>query len=147
MALAEDIRDWLRGDKCRCIEVVPCRVKLLGMNYVGCHYTQVRSEGNSPVEIIKRSIYVAGSLPPKFIKRHRQVFTLEGDKRPWFIAGYYPDFAKGKQGDLKVDFYEYHPFGHNFILSPWTAEGKIEDGERFPYHYSPLVVEDMRHLL
>jgi hypothetical protein len=47
------------------------------------------------------------------------VYLMPGDKRDWFVAGFIDP--------VPAHYSTFHPFGANFILSPWDeTHGKID---------------------
>lgn len=124
-----DLQKWLE-DKCKCYSVQPCTVVVDRYVFEACRYTQMLVGGTEPREMI----YCIGQCPAH--RRKLVCYTLANDTREWYVAGY----ADPRQ-PIKPEHKEYNPFGHNFLLSPWTANGKIDDGERYVYQRIPLSVQ------
>lgn len=121
--------DWLI--KCKCENVIPVAIEIGGKHsFDGCYYTQNDSQ----------KIYVAG-LWPKF-RRVRVALTVTEDSvigkgHEWYRVGWWNQAEDAiRLSAEKVA--EYHPFGSNFMIGPWTHSDAIDKYERFQYLRIPL---------
>ncbi len=126
------------------------KVKIGDQVYTACSYKQERQPlpgaTNQNVDV-HEAIYVKGGLPKAWLKRRKTCFTIEGDKREWYIASYYPDYKAGKQLPFNPEpqFAEHHPYGPTFILCPWDVPSgeKIDSYEYKPYDRVAVKVEQV----
>lgn len=64
------------------------------------------------------SYTVVGGLPKH--KRKKVVYKIEGEKREWYLAGYYDSDEPNM----------FNPVGRTFSLHPWDVSGRLDDGEK-----------------
>ena len=137
MTTPHEIADYLASLP-RVHSVIPESVEISGKVYPACRYQQTmttpehsaawnRGERN----YVQEMIYVVGMLPA--VKRNGNVaFTMPGDSRDWYVAGYYGAVKARKQATMPPA--EFHPFGNSFLLAPWdVVDSKIDTYERHPY--------------
>ena len=124
--------------------VRPVKLVIDGIGYLNaCRYEQacMAPEGcRNPGPYTREVIYVVGMLPKCKIKRNSVCFTLEGDKREWYIAGYAGTTQGVGSYQEKVPPGEYNPFGNNFLLMPWEQAEKIDQYERYTYKRVPMTI-------
>ena len=113
-------------NKCGMQNIQPVTVKINGKTYQAAKYTNKTGHGED--------IYCVGFLPPVYLRSSHVCFTIPGDKRDWYIASYFP-ISKNRCQPLPQDIDpEYHPFGPNFMLTPWTVkDSQIDSYEKAPY--------------
>lgn len=86
----------------------------------------------------REMIYCVGNLPSAKV-RGNVAFTIAGDTRDWYVAGYYGNVTARKQ-EIKGPN-EFHPFGNSFMLAPWDiADSKIDTYARTPYKRVPATL-------
>lgn len=122
--------NWL--EECGMKNVQPMRVRIKNATYEAAAYI------NPYIGEGREFIYCLGQLPYCYRRKQSTCFTREGDPREWYICGYYPWMKSGKQ--IPSDSQnQYQPFGANFWLAPWEADGRIDDFE--PTQYDRVVME------
>lgn len=99
----------------------PVSVVLQNVTYYGALYPQYIK--NTP------SLYLLGRKPEIKVKgktKKNVCFKIPNDDADWYIAGYTDTESVIKK--------EFHPFGHNFVISRWYIPPAYEDGRSNPYH-------------
>lgn len=104
------LKDWL--ESCGAADVAPLTVAINGVRYEAARY---RQNGEK--------IYLIGEIPPSYLRR-RSLYLFPGDARDWYVASY------TTEASLEEPFARCHPFGHTFILAPWTHETPIDKYDR-----------------
>lgn len=90
-------------------DVTPATVTIGTQTWNGAFFTQRGRQG----------CYLVGALPKSFIK-HKAYYRMPDDDRDWYVGLYYDGYDKN----------QYHPFGANCILMPWTSPTRIDEYER-----------------
>jgi hypothetical protein len=131
------------------LESRPVKVTIKNKVYDNaCYY---RREFNAPEgcrnpgPYVQEFFYVVGVLPK--CEDRNVCYTLEGDKREWYLAGGAYGIKKSdRRKPLPVS--EYNPFGNFYQLSPWddtfpeSSKGeKIDHYEPKPYSRVVLTIE------
>jgi hypothetical protein len=132
---------WLT--KCNCHDLKKVRVTIGKQSWTGVEYKQTMHYEASMMACThgkktpkdtwtRHNIYLPGDLPTG---HHKVKACFPYQDRDWYVATYIESKAiKGFDG--------YHPFGPNFIISPWDIpDSKIDDGERKPYKRIPTQIE------
>jgi hypothetical protein len=143
-------------------EATPCTVIIRGGHYPAARYvtktpidpgTQAYARGERIAT--NEMIYCAGPIPAvnrrgnvafRMVMPHKP--ASEQDARDWFLASYYPAH-KGRKPQSPPspdsEFARYHPFGWNFLLSPWVEVNgvKIDSYARVPYNRYDMTVTDV----
>jgi hypothetical protein len=135
-----DVVSYLTGIKnAHIVSCVPVTVTIKGKVYPAARYierldtpvnTRAWNEGERTDE--REMVYCVGPLPA--CKVHGNVaFTVEGETNEYYVASYSGRVHNRKQ-EYVAPGKEYHPFGNDFILTPWTVPGqKIDTYARVPY--------------
>lgn len=127
--------DWLQGLP-TVLQAEPVTVVLNGAEYEAARYRkQLRPPPGSKSEepYITDAVYVLGKKP-RFQRPNQTCFQVTGDQRDWLVACYW-------EGGIT----EFQPFGPNFIIKPWDADGKIDSHE--PKEYTRIQIEIREHVL
>ena len=134
------LKQWLEA--LNCTDVQNVRVTINGQSWEGCRYKQhlqysqgmdcvSRGEKKAGEYYIREKIYLIGKKPEFFKKACFPFGEFE-----WYCAAYITE--------IKEPFKHAHPFGVNFLLSPWDlACSKVDDGEPKSYTRYPMTVEEI----
>ena len=134
------VAKWL--EKCGCENIQPVRVTIRGTTYNGARYADPKQPH------VKDAFYLIGEQPKRRVKRpNKTCFQFNG--ADWYVAGYWDGHGADSvvfdaSGNL-VDYDQYHPFGRNFILMPWSVPSgePIDYYEQKPYDRFPMTVEEV----
>jgi hypothetical protein len=134
MSVVNNLTEWL-SSLSHVVRATGGSLDINGRLYPAVEYFQKYKgpEGcRNPEERIERFIYVLGRYVPRkapFSRRGESVLALQGEPEEWYVACH----ADAKRAILP-EHRRYAPFGHFFIVCPWSAEfGKIDTGKRKPY--------------
>lgn len=140
--IARLVAGWLSDmgpDRVR--DAVPVRVTIKDEVFYGARYTWVghytedmmactRGDKNPGEEYVHENLYLIGKLPSSYkLKRlwrgsaelcQKIVYRLPGSDLDWYVACYLPD-------EPTEETRSFHPFGPNFMLSPWDVPGPAID--------------------
>ena len=111
------LRTWLKDNDC--YDIRACILQLGKSTRLSCEYKQDRippehARNQSPYTL--RGFYVMGDIPTK-----ETVYYLYNGLT-WYVSGYY-------QQD-NVQYNDFHPFGHNFLLFPSIYEDILDKWDR-----------------
>jgi hypothetical protein len=132
--------EWLSN--CRCENIKPVRVTIGKQSWIGCQYDQIleytqgmlcvcNGEHKAGEKYTENKIYLIGALPKA---KNRQFVCFPFQGQDWYVAGYIAEIKEG--------FKNFHPFGSNFLLSPWNIPNiAIDAGEAKPYIRMAMTVE------
>lgn len=125
----------------------PCIIVIKGSYYAACLYKQrltntlgTRAHPERR-EYDREMVYVVGLLPA-VVRNGNAAFAMPNSINEWYVAGYFPAYQKRRQRQGAVAAGEHHPFGANFLLSPWDASDgiKIDHHARTPYKRVPITL-------
>ena len=122
--------------KVNCFDLITCQVNIGKESFEACRYKQnvvAPERCQNPGPYTREMIYCLGKLPTKQ-KKVNVCYTVEGDDREWYIAGYTMQNVEPLS--------EYNPLGHNFLLAPWEVPDgtKIDSYEKSNYLRVPMVI-------
>lgn len=113
----------------RITDVSPCIVTIGNEAFGGAAYTQHNTAPPSSPKTgetyTTRMIYTLGTAPKQ---KGKTCYPFNG--LDWYVACHWG-------GGVNE---EYHPFGANFLLSPWTADEPIDKFMKKPYNRVPMNV-------
>lgn len=128
---AWDVAKWLKTLE-GVSQVVPVRVRLHDPK---TQEATAMFDGAAYIQRDTARIYLLGEHPATYKKkgklREKQYvcYTIEGDARDWYVAGYWPPLNADET--MRDKFKIFHPCGDNFLLTPWEVEGsKIDDHDQ-----------------
>lgn len=144
--IQHDIVKWLKAIP-SVLHAVPCTITIKGTSYAAARYAEnvtispgCDAYARGERQYTREAIYVLGPLPKHYQRRRKAAYVVQGDTREWYIAGYWDGrpnpFNPGTERD-------YHPFGKNFILAPWTFSEAIDQYETHKYDRVALSVVDV----
>lgn len=122
--------------------VTPVTVTMGKNTYIGAKY-------NNPFIQNRLFVYVIGDHPHtrtrngKLYTRGNVCYNLPDDSTDWYVAGYFhPEIIKTYfKREVTADP-KHHPFGNNFLLTPWTLEDAIDKYEKWTYHRKPMTITE-----
>ncbi len=145
---AQQISNWISGLGHK--NAIPCRITINEQTWEACRYNSVGTykadmdavrwgKHKAGEEYQIELLYCVGTLPKCYRKNGKDVFpkscfTVTNDAREWYISGYIEK--------IEPQFAEFHPFGVNFMLTPWDVDGKVDDGEK-PYKRVQMTIQNL----
>lgn len=134
----KSLTDWLAGltgiSEVKAVQVAIGHETFKGARYVATrHYDSgmmavQRGDKKAGESYTQEYIYLLGARPVSHRRSSRIAYRLTtGDTRDWYVACHL-------DGPVEAKFADYHPFGANFLLSPW----EVPSGEAID-HYDTLV--------
>lgn len=146
----KSLTQWLRED-CKAFDVRPILLTIAGEVWHAAFYRQTfeyqsgmdavsRGEKKAGDKYTEEGIYAIGNLPKSYDTRKTEAkVCYPWQNVDWYIAGYLPTTT------AREIINEYHPFGVNFILRPWSVPSgeKIDHYSSKPYERIEMKVEDV----
>jgi len=137
---AQEVVDWLKSLEWKGISDIKAVRMFLGDDvYEGASYKQTsaldpscRAYADGQRKVTTEHVYLLGEHPATYRKRGKLrenpnvCYTVDGDDRDWYVAGYWPPLNADQDHINK--FQVFHPCGKHFMLCPWDVpDSKIDD--------------------